>query len=108
MPDGFVREMRSKSRPESGVKGTLTFAPPLNSTRKNSSCVLAVLKNAVTASAAFSILLIMLPLLSKSRPIETGASSLSKCTMGCSTLSSVRWKFSRLRLVTEEPASVVT
>src|SRR5215470_14924538 len=36
----------------------------------------------------------MLPLVSKISPTATGSSSMANCTMGCSTLSSKRRKFS--------------
>ncbi len=67
---------------------------------KNSSCGLAVLKNSTTASRARSILLIMLPLMSKITPMDTGASSLEKCRISCTSLPSKSWKFSLSRPVT--------
>ncbi len=67
---------------------------------KNSSCGFAVLKNSTTASRARSILLLMLPLMSKITPIETGASSLENVLISCRSLPSKRLKFSRSRPVT--------
>ena len=54
---------------------------------KNSSCGLAVLKNSTTASLARSILLLMLPLMSKITPSETGASSLENVLISCGALA---------------------
>ncbi len=61
------------------VKSETSSGLSANVIMKNSSCGLAVLKNSITASRARSILLLMLPLMSKITPIETGASSLEKC-----------------------------
>src|ERR1022692_3110498 len=63
-------------------------ARSLNSTRKNSSSGLAVLKNWATAWRAFSSLFPMLPLQSKTMPTDKGASSLENCEICCSVLSS--------------------
>ena len=50
----------------------------------------------------------MLPLVSSSRPMETGASTFVKCVILCSTPSSNSRKFSLVKLVTEAPSGVVT
>src|SRR5574341_1938932 len=81
-----------KSASSSGLSAKVTM--------KNSSCGLAVFKNSTTASRDFSILLVMLPLMSKITPSETGASSLEKCLMFCGTLPSKTAKFSFSRPVT--------
>jgi hypothetical protein len=60
------------------VKGTVSLARSLNSTRKNWSCAFAVWKNFAAASAALRILSCMLPLMSSNTPTEIGASSLAK------------------------------
>ena len=93
---------------EIGGEGDGELGRSLNSTRKNSSSELAVLKNVAAASAGFMILVFMLPLVSKTRPMETGASSLEKCVIFCSTPSSKISKLLRARLVTVVPSAVVT
>ena len=50
------------------VKSEISCGLSANATMKNSSCGLAVLKNSITASRARSILLAMLPLMSKDDP----------------------------------------
>src|ERR1035438_6953668 len=50
----------------------------------------------------------MLPLESKTMPMETGASSFAKFVTGCSTPSSKTRKFSCRRSVTDVPSGVVT
>src|SRR6476659_650024 len=50
----------------------------------------------------------MLPLVSKTRPIESGASSLAKCTNFCSDLSSNNRKFSFSSPVTKRFSGSVT
>src|SRR6266481_160918 len=50
----------------------------------------------------------MLPLVSKTKPIESGASSLAKCTTFCSPLSSKTLKFSFSRPVTKRFSGSVT
>src|SRR5216684_3346028 len=61
---------------------------------KNSSCGLAVLKNSTIASRARSNLLLMLPLVSKITPSETGISSPEKCRISCGSLPSKTLKLS--------------
>ena len=70
------------------VKEMPISARSLNCTRKNSSSGLAVFMNWATAWRDFSSLLPMLPLVSKTTPTESGASSLENCTNFCSVLSS--------------------
>src|SRR5208337_1778334 len=82
------------------VKSAISSGLSAKVIMKNSSCGLAVLKNSTTASRARSILLLMLPLMSKITPIETGASSLEKVLISCWSLPSKRLKFSRSRPVT--------
>src|SRR5437660_953392 len=90
------------------VKRLVNCARSLKLTRKNSSCGFAVLKNCTAASRALSTLLAILPLKSKTTPIEMGTSSLEKCTTSCSALSSKTRKFSCSRPVTKRLKGSVT
>ena len=83
-------ECACRSPPESRVNGIASLGRSLNSIRKNSSSSFDILKNAAAASEDFWILFRMLPLVSNSSPIESGASSLEKFEIFCSTLSSHR------------------
>src|SRR5689334_23174757 len=65
------------------VKSDTNSGRSENAIMKNSSCGLAVRKNSTTASRDFSILLPMLPLMSKITPSEMGASSLEKWRISC-------------------------
>src|SRR5579872_2446542 len=82
------------------VKSETSSGLSAKAIRKNSSWGLAVLKNWMTASRARSILLVILPLMSKMTPIETGASSLEKVLSSWASLFSNSWKFSLSRPVT--------
>src|SRR6266850_1237510 len=68
---------------------------------KTSSCGFAVLKNSTTASRARSILELMLPLMSKITPSETGASSLENDLISCWLLPSNTEKLSLSSPVTK-------
>ena len=90
------------------VNGTSSFVRPPNSTRKNSSCSLAVWKKAAAAWETFSILFRMLPLASRSKPTETGASSAAKAESVCSIPSSDNRKLSIVKPVIGVPMGFVT
>ena len=77
-----------------GSEVLASCARSLKFTSRNSSCGFAVRKNCTAASRDFSILSLMLPLISKITPIEIGTSSLEKRTISCSMLSSNTRKFS--------------
>src|SRR5580658_7513129 len=76
--------------------------------RKNSSCGLEVLKNAAAASVDFLILFRMLPLMSNSNPMDSGASSKENLVMGCSTPSSKTLKSALRKSVMGVPNTLVT
>src|SRR6476660_7021972 len=82
------------------VKSASTSGRSEKVTMKNSSCGFAVVKNSTTASLDRSSLFPMLPLMSKITPREMGASSLEKCRISCSRLSSNTAKLCRSRPVT--------
>src|SRR6266576_3686107 len=90
------------------VKSSTSSGRSLNCTRKNSSSGLAVLKKCATASRDFVSLFPMLPLVSKTQPMESGASSLAKWVTFCSTLSSNSRKFSFSNPVTKRLSGSVT